>query len=181
MKYFLLFLTILLTFTSCQSTVEKPVVAIITNMGTIEVTLESGRAPITVKNFLTYCNESFYTNTLFHRVIPGFMIQGGGFGTDMKQKKTKAPIQNESGNGLTNKRGSIAMGRTADLNSATSQFYINLVDNFYLDTNKYAVFGEVTRGLEVLDKIGALQTQDIGGAFTNIPVQRAVILSIIIK
>ncbi|MFC1651479.1 peptidylprolyl isomerase, partial [Candidatus Latescibacterota bacterium] len=139
------------------------------------------RAPVTVKNFLSYCKDSFYNNTLFHRVIPGFMIQGGGYDTTLKLKQTRAPIINESGNGLTNKRGSIAMGRQKSLESATCQFYINHVDNFYLDKNKYAVFGEVTKGLEVVDKIAALQTQNIGGAFTNIPVQRAIILSVVIK
>ena len=181
MKYFLFFLVVFSLCTSCQSTVEKPVVAIITNMGTIEITLDSQRAPETVKNFLAYARDSFYNNTLFHRVIKGFMIQGGGYGLDLQLKPTRAPIPNESGNGLTNKRGSIAMGRRASLDSATSQFYINHVDNFSLDKNQYAVFGEVTQGMDVVDKIANLQTQNFGGAFANIPIQRAIIMSVVIQ
>jgi peptidyl-prolyl cis-trans isomerase A (cyclophilin A) len=181
MKYFLLFLTVFSLCTSCQSTIEKPVVAIITNMGTIEVTLDSQRAPESVKNFLAYARESYYSNTLFHRVIKEFMIQGGGYGLDLQLKTTRAPIPNESGNGLTNKRGSIAMARQSALDSATSQFYINHADNFNLDKSKYTVFGEVTQGMDIVDKIANLQTQDIGRAFANIPVQRVIIISMAIQ
>ena len=134
----LLFLALVLIIVSCESTNKHPVVLMETNMGTIELVLDAEKAPISVKNFLSYVEEGFYEGTVFHRVIARFMIQGGGFDMHMKQKQSNAPIKNETGNGLTNKRGSIAMARTNDLNSATSQFYINLLDNFHLDKMKYA-------------------------------------------
>ncbi len=181
MKHIIAILTIFSLFVSCQSTPAKPVVAIVTNIGTIEVTLDNQRAPVTVKNFLSYVRDGFYNDTLFHRVISGFMIQGGGFGSDLQQKETRSPIPNESGNGLLNKRGTIAMARQRALDSATSQFFINLVDNTHLDKSKYAVFGEVTKGMDVVDKIAGLPTQNLGGAFANIPVQRVIIERIEIR
>ena len=138
-------------------------VLISTNLGDIKVKLDREKAPITVDNFLAYVNEGFYNGVIFHRVISGFMIQTGGFTEDMKQKPTKPAIQNEAKNGLLNKRGSLAMARTSDINSATSQFFINLVDNAFLDHGQrdygYAVFGSVVEGMDVVDKIGAVPTK----------------------
>ena len=129
-----------------------------TSMGSITVELDDAKAPITVKNFLDYAASGHYDGTIFHRVIDGFMIQGGGFTKAMDQKPTKDPIKNEAANGLTNKRGTIAMARTMVVDSATSQFFINLVDNDFLDFSSptpqgfgYAVFGKVTDGMDVVD------------------------------
>ncbi len=159
---------------------KHPVVVINTNMGTIEMTLDAERAPISVKNFMSYVSESFYDGTIFHRVIPNFMIQGGGFTSSMTQKPTKPPIKNEAGNGLKNKRGTVAMARTNVVNSATCQFFINHVDNEFLDHTDetprgfgYAVFGKVTAGMDVVDKIAAVAT----GA-QDVPRQPVIILSI---
>jgi peptidyl-prolyl cis-trans isomerase A (cyclophilin A) len=147
-------------------------------MGPIVLTLDAAKAPASVKNFLAYVEAGFYDSTVFHRVIPGFMIQGGGFvaGT-LGQKPTNPPIINESGNGLTNVRGSIAMARRADLNSATSQFFINLVDNPSLDKGQYAVFGSVTMGMDTVDKIAKVETGEIGG-MENVPVKEVIIQSV---
>src|SRR5215470_5142478 len=131
----------------------KTQVVVETSMGTIKLELDGDKAPATVANFLSYVDEGFYDGTIFHRVIKNFMIQGGGFEPGMKQKKTKAPIKNESGNGLSNTRGSVAMARTNVLDSATSQFYINVVDNTGLDSARYCVFGKVIDGMDVVDKI----------------------------
>jgi len=179
----ILLFMLVMSIVSCNSTnINKHIVVFMeTNMGTIELTLDAEKAPVTVKNFLSYVEESFYDSTIFHRVIPRFMIQGGGFDLYLQEKKTKAPIKNESGNGLTNKRGSIAMARTNDLNSATCQFYINHRNNFQLDEMKYAVFGEVTSGMDVLDKIANVETQNMGGAFQNIPVKAVIIESVRVK
>ena len=133
-----------------------------TNHGAFTVEFFPDKAPITVANFLQYVDDSFFDNTIFHRVIPGFVIQGGGFVTGMKQKKTREPIENEAKNGLKNLRGSLSMARTNDINSATSQFFVNLKDNAFLDNSPgnfgYAVFARVTEGLEVIDAIAALTT-----------------------
>jgi cyclophilin family peptidyl-prolyl cis-trans isomerase len=134
-----------------------------TTQGDIKLTLDEDKAPITVDNFVSYANEGFYDGTIFHRVIPGFMIQGGGFTPEMQKKETHEPIQNEAKNGLKNKRGSIAMARTPPPHTATAQFFINLKDNAFLDYPGqdgwgYAVFGEVTEGMEVVDKIAAQPT-----------------------
>jgi len=140
----------------------KPVVTITTSLGAIEVELDPDKAPVTVKNFLDYADAGHYDGTIFHRVIPDFMIQGGGFGTDSVQKATKAPIKNEATNGLENKRGTIAMARTSVVDSATSQFFINVKDNAFLNHTSpdargygYAVFGHVTKGMDIVDKIAA--------------------------
>jgi peptidyl-prolyl cis-trans isomerase B (cyclophilin B) len=149
-----------------------------TSLGSIKLELDEDKAPITVNNFLTYVDDGFYDNTIFHRVIDRFMIQGGGFEPGMKQKKTRAPIKNESGNGLSNVRGSIAMARTSDLNSATAQFYINVVDNSgSLDEPKYCVFGKVVEGMDTVDKIKGARTGRSGG-HENVPVSDVVINSI---
>jgi cyclophilin family peptidyl-prolyl cis-trans isomerase len=134
-----------------------------TNMGNIVIKLNKEAAPITVKNFLGYVNEGFYDGTIFHRVIKGFMIQGGGMTTNMRPKQTRPPIKNEANNGLKNDRGTIAMARTNNPHSAKSQFFINLKDNDFLNyvpakNHGYAVFGMVVEGMEVVDKIAAVKT-----------------------
>ncbi|MCX7727334.1 MAG: peptidylprolyl isomerase [Chitinispirillaceae bacterium] len=140
-------------------------VSIMTNKGEIVVELDSAKAPITVKNFLDYVNSGFYDGTIFHRVIKGFMIQGGGFTPNLERKKTKEPIKNEANNRLSNRRGTIAMARTSEPHSATSQFFINTVDNYGLDFKNetmagwgYCVFGRVIKGMEVVDSIENVPT-----------------------
>jgi peptidyl-prolyl cis-trans isomerase B (cyclophilin B) len=156
----------------------NPSVVITTSSGTIKAELFEDKAPITVKNFLAYVDEKFYDNTVFHRVIATFMIQGGGFEPGMKQKKTKAAIKNESSNGVSNARGTLAMARTNDPDSATAQFFINTVDNKFLDKPPgYCVFGKVTEGLDVLDKIKAVKTGNKAG-HSDVPVQDVVIQSV---
>ncbi|MCC8381716.1 MULTISPECIES: peptidylprolyl isomerase B [Xenorhabdus] len=136
-----------------------------TNFGDIVINTFAEKAPVTVENFLNYCREGFYDNTIFHRVINGFMIQGGGFEPGMKQKTTKSPIQNEANNGLQNSRGTLAMARTNDPHSATAQFFINVVDNDFLNFRSerpdgwgYCVFAEVVEGMDVVDKIKGVST-----------------------
>ena len=153
-----------------------------TSLGDIKVKLNSAAAPISVANFEQYVNNKFYDNTIFHRVIPGFMIQGGGFDTSGKQKETLAPIKNEAKNGLTNKRGTIAMARTNIVDSATSQFFINVFDNDMLNYQNdenygYAVFGEVVEGMDIVDKIVKVETKD-NGMYQNWPVENVVIESV---
>ncbi|MFK8331322.1 peptidylprolyl isomerase [Pseudomonas sp. BJa5] len=142
--------------TSLMAADKAPHVLLDTSFGPIEVELDPVKAPISSKNFLEYVDSGFYNNTIFHRVIPGFMVQGGGFTDQMSQKETKAPITNEASNGLHNVRGTLAMARTSDPNSATSQFFINVADNDFLNPGRdrgYAVFGKVTKGMEVVDQI----------------------------
>lgn len=142
-------------------------------MGNIRIELYQDKAPVTVANFLRYVNDGFYAGLIFHRVIPNFMIQGGGFDAQMQQKSTHPPIKNEADNGLQNLRGTLAMARTRALHSATSQFFINLVDNHFLDHGVrdygYAVFGKVIQGMDIADKIGAVSTQEFG-AYQDVPV-----------
>lgn len=164
------------------STKEHPVVLLETNFGNITLELYADKAPVTVKNFLDYVKSGQYDNTIFHRVINGFMIQGGGFTKEMDQKSVKAPIVIESENGLKNDRGTIAMARTSDVNSATSQFFINVVDNKMLDfTAKtpsgygYCVFGKVTKGMDVIDKIKEVKTGNKQG-HANVPLESIEIL-----
>lgn len=155
-------------------------VLLTTSAGNIELELNNQKAPVSVKNFVDYVNSGFYNNTTFHRVIPGFMIQGGGFTTDMQQKQPNAPIRNEADNGLRNQRGTIAMARTAEKDSATSQFFINVADNAFLDHGQrdfgYAVFGKVIKGMDVADKIAQVPTKDVG-PYQNVPAKPVVILS----
>ena len=148
-----------------------------TSMGKIELELDDAKAPKTVANFIAYAKAAHYDGTIFHRVIPNFMIQGGGFTKEMDQKKTNDPIKNEADNGLKNLRGTIAMARTMVVDSATSQFFINLVDNGFLDFRGphpsmygYAVFGKVTSGIDVGDKIAAVRTGN-HGMHQNVPVE----------
>jgi peptidyl-prolyl cis-trans isomerase A (cyclophilin A) len=161
-----------------QADEKHPVVVLDTSFGPISIELDAERAPISAENFLKYVDSGFYDNLIFHRVIPKFMIQGGGMDADMKEKDDgkRAPIRNESGNGLSNKRGSIAMARTQDPNSATCQFYINLKDNDFLDTNRYAVFGKVVDGLDVVDKIAAVDTGS-RGIHRDVPIKPVMIKS----
>ena len=144
-------------------------------MGVITLELDADKAPATVDNFAQYAKDGHYDGTIFHRVIDGFMIQGGGFTRDMNQKKTREPVRNEAMNGLKNRRGTIAMARTMVVDSATSQFFINLVDNEFLDFQSptpqgfgYAVFGNVTSGMEVVDAIAKVKTGS-AGPHQNVP------------
>jgi peptidyl-prolyl cis-trans isomerase A (cyclophilin A) len=151
-----------------------------TSAGDIVIELDAAKAPKTVANFLAYVRAGHYDGTIFHRVIPAFMVQGGGFKADMSEKTTRAPIPLESRNGLSNLRGTVAMARTSDPNSATAQFFINVVDNAFLDQpksrdgNGYAVFGKVSEGLDVVDKIRAVPTQS-KGEYQNVPVTPVII------
>ena len=151
-----------------------------TNMGAFVIELNAKAAPKTVENFLAYVKSGFYKNTLFHRVIPNFMIQGGGFVMGMEEKDTRAPIALESRNGLSNVRGTIAMARTNDPNSATSQFFINVRDNRFLDANQaqdgngYAVFGKVVSGMSTVDAIARVKTHSVG-YYDDVPIRDVVI------
>ncbi|MGH7886165.1 MAG: peptidylprolyl isomerase [Thermodesulfobacteriota bacterium] len=160
---------------------DKIMVLISTNQGDIKLELDKEKAPVTVENFLSYVNEGFYDGTIFHRVIPNFMVQGGGFSEDMNQKPTKSPIKNEADNGLTNGRGTLAMARTNVVDSATSQFFINLVDNDFLNNGArdfgYAVFGKVSEGMDIVDKIAAVKT-GTSGPFRDVPTEAVIINSV---
>jgi len=158
------------------------IVVLVTSMGNIEIALDTKEAPVTTGNFLSYVEADFFDGTVFHRVIPGFMIQGGGFAPDGTQKTTGDSIVLESG--LKNKRGTIAMARTSNPNSATSQFFINLVDNAFLDKSPgndgYAVFGEVVEGLDVVDAIGGVKTTT-KGLYDDWPEEDIIILGAYVK
>ncbi|MEU7428608.1 peptidylprolyl isomerase [Streptomyces sp. NPDC040750] len=150
-----------------------------TTCGRIELELDAAKAPVSVENFLSYVDKGFYTDTVFHRVIPGFMAEGGGFTAQLVQKPTEAPITNEAGNGLSNLRGTVAMARTSDPGSATSQFFINAVDNPMLDSRHgggYAVFAKVVNGMDVVDTIVNSPTQTKQG-MQNVPVDPIIIKS----
>jgi len=158
-----------------------------TNFGPITVELDSEHAPKSVENFLSYAKDGSYNNTVFHRVINGFMIQGGGFEPGMKQKPTKAPIKNEANNGLKNMTGTLAMARTSDPHSATAQFFINVADNDFLNFRSespqgwgYAVFGKVTDGMDVVNKIKAVKT-GTSGFHQDVPKDDVIIQSVTIK
>jgi peptidyl-prolyl cis-trans isomerase A (cyclophilin A) len=151
-----------------------------TSLGSFTLELDAAKAPVTVENFLSYVDEGFFDGLIFHRVIPGFMIQGGGFSPDMSQKKNRAPIKNEATNGLRNQRGTIAMARTNDIHSATAQFFINLKDNDFLDNSPgnfgYAVFGKVVEGQDTIDRIAKERTGRRKG-HDDVPVNDVVIQS----
>ena len=159
---------------------NAPQVKVDTNMGSFVLELNAKAAPKTVANFLSYVKSGFYKNTLFHRVIPNFMIQGGGFTTGMEEKDTRAAIALESRNGLSNKRGTIAMARTSDPNSATSQFFINVRDNHFLDAAQsqdghgYAVFGKVISGMNTVDAISRVKTHSVG-YYDDVPIRDVII------
>jgi cyclophilin family peptidyl-prolyl cis-trans isomerase len=163
---------------------NDPIVLMSTSAGDVKIELFKDKAPATVANFLAYVNDKFYDGTVFHRVIPNFMIQGGGFTPDMKQKPTKAAIKNEASNGLKNQFGTLAMARTSDINSATAQFFINAKDNDFLDHKDdsmqgygYCVFGKVIEGSKVVQKIEGVDTSS-KGAYEDVPVEPVVIKSI---
>jgi len=174
-----------ISFSQSVAAQGNPAAVIHTSMGDIQLELYPDQAPVSVQNFINYANAGFYDGTIFHRVISHFMIQGGGFTPDMQKKATGEAIQNEAANGLSNKRGTVAMARTNDPHSATAQFFINVQDNMNLDyTSKnssrtwgYAVFGRVTSGLEVVDEIRFVQTSS-QPPFSDVPVEPVVIESI---
>jgi len=162
---------------------KNPVVTMSTSKGNIRIELDAEKAPITTKNFLDYVNEGYFDGLIFHRVIPGFMIQGGGFDSGMSQKKAKSPIKNEAGNGLKNVTGSIAMARTNVVDSATAQFFINVKDNEFLnhkntsaDGYGYAVFGQVIEGMDIVQTIKTVKTS-IRGMHQDVPVDAVLIHS----
>lgn len=158
---------------------KAPHVLLNTSFGEIEIELDPGKAPISSKNFLEYVDSGFYTNTIFHRVIPGFMVQGGGFTAQMTQKDTKDPIKNEASNGLHNVRGTLSMARTSNPDSATSQFFINVADNAFLNPGRdagYAVFAKVVKGMDVVDQIVNSQTTTKQG-MQNVPIDPVLIKS----
>jgi peptidyl-prolyl cis-trans isomerase B (cyclophilin B) len=162
----------------------NPIVLMKTNKGDIKIELYADKAPVSVKNFLEYVNNGHYNGTIFHRVIDGFMIQGGGFTKDMKQKGTLPAIANEADNGLKNDRGTLAMARTSDINSATAQFFINVKDNDFLNFRSkkpseygYAVFGKVIDGMNVVDAIKGVKTSN-KGMQSDVPVDAVEILDV---
>ncbi len=185
MKSFLCAVGILVAVSANQGSVlaqsKNPVVVITTSMGEISLQLDQEKAPLSVANFLAYVKANHYDGTIFHRVIKGFMIQGGGMTPDMREKPTRAPIKNEAANGLKNERGTVAMARTADVDSATSQFFINTgTKNAFLDHKVrdygYAVFAKVVAGMDVVDKIESVKT-----APGDVPVEAVIIKSIRVK
>ncbi len=179
-------LTIAMTFATLLASqavaAENPTVVMKTSKGEVKIELFADKAPVTVENFLSYVKDGHYNGTVFHRVIPDFMIQGGGMEADMSEKKTKAPIKNEATNGLKNLRGTLAMARTSNPNSATSQFFINTVDNAFLDHRDmgqgfgYAVFGKVVEGMDVVDAITKVPTGN-KGMHQNVPTEAVLIES----
>ena len=184
---YLLFFLVFISISSCsdiihdnQKTKEMKLIKLSTNMGDITIELFQDKAPETVANFLKYTNEGKLNGTIFHRVIPNFMIQGGGHLQDMSQIVTYDPVINESSNNISNKKGTIAMARTSSPNSATSQFFINLRDNEFLDRSNsadgygYCVFGQVTDGIEIVEQIGAVSTGNNGG-HSDVPIENVII------
>ena len=162
-----------------------PIVSVTTNHGTFAIALDPAHAPKSVENFLRYVDASYYDGTIFHRVIPTFMIQGGGFDERLEKKPVQAPIQNEADNGLKNTRGTVAMARTSDPHSATSQWFVNVVDSKFLDHQAkegpgwgYAVFGRVIEGMDVVDKIKAVKTGAMGPFSKDAPQELVVIKSV---
>jgi cyclophilin family peptidyl-prolyl cis-trans isomerase len=171
------------TQTNSNPVAKNPRVTLNTSLGNIEIEIFADKAPVTAANFLYYVDNNFYSNTLFHRVIPGFMIQGGGFTKGMVEKATQLPIKNEAGNGLHNLRGTIAMARTQVISSATAQFFINVADNASLDHRNntadgygYCVFGQVTKGMDVVDKIVHVATTAVG-PYEDVPQTDVTILT----
>lgn len=161
---------------------SDPVVEVATNFGTFAIQLDPAHAPKSVENFLAYVDAKHYDGTIFHRVISTFMVQGGGYDQNYERKPTRAPIENEADNGLKNVRGSVAMARTSDPHSATAQFFVNVVDNAFLDHQAkdergwgYAVFGKVTEGMEVVDKIKGVRTGPAGPFAKDAPEDPVVI------
>jgi cyclophilin family peptidyl-prolyl cis-trans isomerase len=180
----LLFMGAFVVFARGNAEAANPKVLMKTSRGDITIELYSDKAPITVKNFLSYVDDKFYDGLIFHRVIKGFMIQGGGLTADLATRTAKAPIKNEAGNGLKNLRGTIAMARSGEINSATCQFFINHVDNAFLDHRDetpegfgYCVFGKVISGLDVVDAIATTPTMTVHGT-KDVPRETVTIVSI---
>lgn len=194
MRKFFFLISFFLGFASCslgtknhKTHIGVPEVIIKTTLGNITIELFPKQAPLTVENFLSYVKKGHYNHTIFHRVIDGFMIQGGGLTADLASKPTGAPIQNEADNGLKNLRGALAMARTSEINSATSQFFINVKDNDFLNFQDktpsrygYCVFGKVTDGMDIVDKIKSVPTTTRKG-YSDVPVTPIEILEIIYK
>ncbi len=181
---FLILLFCIFTTSPAPAQQPNPKVIMQTSMGDITIELYPDKAPITVQNFLSYVDENFYSGTIFHRVIMNFMIQGGGYTADFTEKETKPPIKNEASNGLKNERGTIAMARTPEIDSATSQFFINHVDNPYLDHKNstpegygYAVFGRVIDGMDIVDAIANVKTMT-KHSMQDVPRETITIISI---
>lgn len=173
-------LTVLFSLTSSvAAAADAPRVRMQTNKGTVIIELDPNRAPLSVANFLEYVRSGHYQGTIFHRVIANFVVQGGGYDEKTAEKPTRTPVPNEAGNGLSNKRGTIAMARTGDPHSGTSQFYINLADNVTLDPQVsrwgYAVFGRVVEGMEVVDAIAGVETGEMGTFRSDAPLKPIVI------
>jgi peptidyl-prolyl cis-trans isomerase A (cyclophilin A) len=172
---------------SPQPAPGNPVVVVETSAGSITIELFKDKAPVSVENFLQYVRDGFYPGTIFHRVVPGYVIQGGGFTEDLAEKRTRPPIQNEADHKISNRRGTVAVARTRALRSGTSQFFVNLANNTSLDFTGYspeefgyAVFGRVIAGMDVVDRIGATPTSDRGG-MANVPVAPVVIKAVTVK
>ncbi len=179
----IIFLTLILNHIIAHA--SNPQIVIKTNLGTVTLELYRDKAPKTVENFLRYVEDGFYKNTVFHRVIPNFMIQGGGFDINLKQKSTRQPVENEAANGLKNHVATIAMARTSDPHSATAQFFINVADNTFLNYSApnhqgygYTVFGKVTDGMETINKIAATPTGSDGPFPSDVPKKHIVIENI---
>jgi len=177
-----LLLALALTATGSAAAAENPRVRFETSLGVIEIELNADKAPISTENFLAYVNDGSYAGTIFHRVIPGFMVQGGGFTADMQRKPTRDPIKNEATNGLRNDRGTVAMARTSVVDSATGQFFINVVDSEFLNHKSkdtrgygYAVFAKVTSGMDVVDRIVSVPTTTRSG-MRDVPREPVVIV-----
>jgi cyclophilin family peptidyl-prolyl cis-trans isomerase len=183
MKKFIIICLCFVGVVGCSQPQVSNFVTIETNYGKIVLELNAEKAPITVANFLSYVDEDFYHDTVFHRVIPQFMIQGGGYSSDLKKKSGHAPIKNEAANGLKNLRGTIAMARTSVVDSATSEFFINHADNESLNHKVrdygYAVFGKVIAGMDIVDKIAAVKTIRKNYVFANLPVDEVLVKSIV--
>ena len=182
-RMFTALLLILALGATAAAAERNPLVLMETSKGNIKIELFADKSPLSVKNFLDYVNSGFYNGTIFHRVIPGFMVQGGGYTADRKKKPANAPIKNEAGNGLKNDRGTIAMARTNVPDSATSEFFINVVNNSGLnrpspDGFGYAVFGKVLEGMDVVDKIVSVKQVSLNMMFQNYPETPIVIKSV---
>ena len=175
MKVRTLFAALAAMFVASAAQAANPVVVLETTKGDIKIELFEEKSPITVKNFLQYVDDKHYDGLTFHRVISTFMIQGGGYDVEQRERKTRAAIKNESGNGVPNNRGYIAMARTNALDSATSQFFINVVDNPNLDKGKYCAFGKVIEGMDVVDKIKVVKTGPKGMFDEDCPLDDVVI------
>ncbi len=176
--------SLLLLLISSMANAQTPV-RITTNLGSFDLQLHDDKAPKSVENFLQYVDDGFYEGTIFHRVIQGFMLQGGGFTADLQQKDTRAPVMNEANNGLSNKRGTVAMARTNDPHSATAQFFINHIDNSYLDHRGetvrgwgYTVFATVTDGMDVVDAMAEVPTGPSGRFSSDVPTETITILKV---